>query len=199
MPRRKRLERRDVIWAAARLLEEEGPAAFTLHQLARRLGIQTPSLYNHIEGMAGLRADLAVLNAQKLADAMEQAAIGRSGAEALYAVAQAVRSYIKSSPVLYQFCLLSSGNKETPNKELKAAEERSLRVGLAIVQSFNLQGEDAVHALRGLRSLIHGFASLEAAGGFGMPLDCDDSFHRLLEAYSRGLADIASAKDAAID
>lgn len=199
MPPRKRLDRADVIQAAALLLEEEGPAAFTLHQLARRLGIQTPSLYNHIDGLPGLHADLAVLNARKLADAMEQAAIGCSGPQALYAVAQAVRGYILSAPVLYQFCLLSSGNQANPNDALKAAEERALRVGLAIVQSYNLRGDDAVHALRGLRSLIHGFASLEAAGGFGMPLDCDESFRRLLEAYSRGLSDLAAAQSPAVN
>lgn len=180
-------------------MEEEGPEAFTLHQLARRLGVQTPSLYNHIDGLPGLQGDLAVLNAQKLADAMEHAAIGCSGSQALFAVAQAVRGYILSAPVLYQYCLLSSGNQESPNDDLKAAEERSLHVGLAIVQSYHLQGDDAVHALRGLRSLIHGFASLEAAGGFGMPLDCDESFRRLLEVYSRGLSDLAAATGSAVD
>jgi hypothetical protein len=52
------------------------------------------------------------------------------------------------------------------------------------LESFALQGEDALHATRGLRSLVHGFATLEAAGGFGLPLDCDESFRRLVEMFT---------------
>lgn len=53
------------------------------------------------------------------------------------------------------------------------------------------QAEDGkrifIHAVRGLRSIVHGFATLEAGGGFGMPLDRDESFLRLLRAYLAGL------------
>ena len=36
-------------------------------------------------------------------------------------------------------------------------------------------------------SLVHGFATLEIAGGFGLPLDCDESFRRLVDMFIRGL------------
>lgn len=42
---------------------------------------------------------------------------------------------------------------------------------LAILASYGLYGEEAVHAARGLRSVAHVFASLEVAGGLGMILD----------------------------
>ena len=47
--------------------------------------------------------------------------------------------------------------------------------------------EDGLHAVRGLRSVVHGFASLEVAGGFGLPLDLDESFRRLVEMFIGGL------------
>jgi hypothetical protein len=68
---------------------------------------------------------------------------------------------------------------------LSAAEEPSLRVTLAVVASFGLTGDDALHAVRGLRSLVHGFATLEIAGGFGLPLSLDESFDRLLQMFVR--------------
>ena len=71
--------------------------------------------------------------------------------------------------------------------ELQSAEERVVRVVMAVVASFGLQSEDGLHAVRGLRSLVHGFATLEIAGGFGLPLSCDESFSRLLEVFIRGL------------
>ena len=48
-------------------------------------------------------------------------------------------------------------------------------------------GDEAIHALRALRSVVHGFATLEAAGGFGIPLNLDESFRRLVELLIRGM------------
>jgi hypothetical protein len=50
-----------------------------------------------------------------------------------------------------------------------------------------LNGDDAIHAVRALRSLVHGFATLEVSGGFGIPLDLDESFHRLVDLFIAGI------------
>lgn len=39
--------------------------------------------------------------------------------------------------------------------------------------------------MRALRSLMHGFVSLEAVHGFGLPQDVDKSIHFMLEAFVR--------------
>ncbi|TLN14095.1 TetR/AcrR family transcriptional regulator [bacterium] len=189
MSPKKRIDKDTVVRTAATLMEEGGADALSLTRLAGKLGIQTPSLYNHIDGLGGLQRELTLMSARNLADRMEQAAIGRSGNQAILAIAQAYREYIKSVPALYQNSLRASGNRAQKDPELEALEERTVRVVLVVVESFGLRGDDAIHAVRGLRSLIHGFASLEVAGGFGMPLDCDESFRRLLEIYIRGLVD----------
>ena len=80
---------------------------------------------------------------------------------------------------------------------LLAAEGRRIGIVDTDIQSpgihviFGLKEQDALHAVRGLRSVIHGFAALEVAGGFGLPLDCDESFQRLLQIYIRGLQESA--------
>jgi hypothetical protein len=122
-------------------------------------------------------------------------------------VAQAYRSYIKQHPGLYMASLRASGAQMSdstplpgtelpenglPYAALAAAEERVVRVVMAVLVSFGLEGDDALHAVRGLRSLVHGFASLEIAGGFGLALDCDESFRRLLAMFIRGLEGISS-------
>jgi hypothetical protein len=83
--------------------------------------------------------------------------------------------------------LRSSGQQTPIDVELEAAQERVVQIALAVVASFGLQGNDALHAVRGLRSIVHGFATLEVAGGFGLPLDCDESFRRLITAFINGL------------
>jgi hypothetical protein len=35
--------------------------------------------------------------------------------------------------------------------------------------------------------MVHGFATLEVAGGFGLPQDCDESFRRLVSALAAGM------------
>jgi hypothetical protein len=34
-----------------------------------------------------------------------------------------------------------------------------------------------------LRSIVHGFVSLEHSGGFGLPLEIDETFRRLLVSF----------------
>lgn len=187
MARRARLDTAQVVQAAVALVNQEGADALSLSRLAEQLGIQTPSLYNHIDGLAGLRRELALLNAQQLGACFAEAAIGKAGEGAVMAVAQAYRDYIKRSPGLYLTSLRASGTQSPPDLTLQQAETRSVQVVLTVMASLGLHGEDAIHAVRGLRSVVHGFATLEVAGGFGMPLDCDESFRRLVQALVRGL------------
>jgi AcrR family transcriptional regulator len=187
MSSKKRLTRNDVVQAAVKLLNTEGPDALTLNRLAGELGIRPPSLYNHIDGLPGLQRELSVLNARQIADSLGEAAIGRSGDDLFMDVAQAFRSYVKENPGLYLATLRASGRQETPDPNLMREEERALKIALAIMASLGLQNEDAVHGARAFRSMVHGFATLEVAGGFGLPQDCDESFRRLVDALAAGL------------
>ncbi len=185
-----------VVQAAVELLDSEGPGALSLSRLAGQLGIRTPSLYNHVDGLPGLLHHLALRNAEELAACMGAAAMGKAGGEAMLAVAHAYRGYIKQHPGLYMASLRASGAQAAPNPELAAAEGRVVQIFLAVLAGFGLAGSDALHAVRGLRSAVHGFASLEVAGGFGLPLACDESFRRLLAMLLAGLeaeAQVAAA------
>ena len=186
-PTRPALDRQSVIQAAACLVNAQGAGALTIKRLARELGIQPPSLYNHVSGLPDIQRELAFLNASALVERLSQAAIGKSGPAGIRALASAYRLYILENSGLYQASLRASLNMDSPDPRLQAAEDQAVRVVLAIIDSFGLAGEEAVHAVRALRSLVHGFTSLEAAGGFGMPLSLDESFARLVEMFIRGL------------
>jgi AcrR family transcriptional regulator len=173
------LDRETVIQTAARIIKAEGAETLTINRLARELGVKPPSLYNHIEG-------LAVLNITILGDRISKASIGKSGPAGIRALAQAYRDHIKECSGLYLTSLRASGNMEPPDLRLQAAEDRVVQVALAMIESFGLSGEEAVHAVRALRSMIHGFATLEAAGGFGLPISLDESFDRLVGIFILG-------------
>jgi len=189
MPRktRTRLDKNMVVQAAVDLLNAEGVGALSLSRLANELGIKTPSLYNHVDGLDGLQRELELLNARLLADRFSEAAIGKSGPELFMDVSQAFREYVKEYPGLYMSTLRSSSTQQVLDENLQHEEARMMKVGLAVMASLGLQGEDAIHGLRAFRSVVHGFATLEVAGGFGLPQDCDESFRRLVLALVAGL------------
>ena len=54
MPGKVRLDTEKVVLAAAELVNQQGAEALTIGRLAEKLGIQPPSLYNHIDGLPGL-------------------------------------------------------------------------------------------------------------------------------------------------
>lgn len=184
---RVRLDKDAVIQAAVELVKTDGMPTLTLSRLAEALGIQTPSLYNHIDGLPGLQKDLAVLNAKLLADRLSEAAVGKSGSDLFMEVAQAFRNYVKEYAGLYMSTLRSSGTQDVQDENLVREEERAVKIGTTVMASLGLKEQDAIHALRAFRSTVHGFATLEVAGGFGLPLECDESFRRLVTALSAGL------------
>jgi AcrR family transcriptional regulator len=187
MPPKAGLDRAAVVQAAVALADTAGIEQFTLADLAAQLGVRTPSLYNHVAGLPGLRRDLAVLGTRELSARMSRAAIGKSGDAAMLAIAQAYRAFVAAHPGLYAATVRSSLLTDEPNPELIAAQQDTVEVVLAVLSGYSLGDADAIHAARGLRSLVHGFATLEAADGFGIPLDLDASFQQLVENYIAGL------------
>ena len=70
---------------------------------------------------------------------------------------------------------------------LAVAGARVLESLSAVPAGYRIPERDTVHALRMLRSLTHGFAVLEVAGGFQMATDVDDSFEWTVDFVDRGL------------
>jgi AcrR family transcriptional regulator len=187
------LDRAQVLQAAGQIVDAEGLDALKLSALAERLGVRTPSLYNHIAGLGGLRRELALLSTRQLSARLARAAIGKTTDEALLALAEAFRGYIREHPGLYALTVGASRLQDPPDRELIAAEDGVVQVVLAVLASYGLHDEPAVHAVRGLRSVVHGFATLESAGGFGLPLDTEESFRLLMQMLIGGVRALASA------
>jgi AcrR family transcriptional regulator len=173
-----------VVRAAAALADAAGGREVTLAELATRLGVRTPSLYNHIPGQEGLRRELALLGTRELGQRLGRAAMGQAGDDAILSLAHAYRAFAKEHPGLYAASLRAPQPTDT---EHVAAGEEILSVLRAVLESYGLRDEAATHAIRGLRSVLHGFVSLELAGGFALPLDLDESFVRLVRVFIGGM------------
>jgi hypothetical protein len=70
---------------------------------------------------------------------------------------------------------------------LVAAVGRVLASWKAMLHGYRLDPDQEIHALRMLRSMMHGFATLEAIGSFQINADVDDSFTWMIGFIDQGL------------
>ena len=171
--------------AGAALVDEIGFDNLSMGLLAERLGVKTPSLYKHIASQADLAHRIAVLATTELADAIRDATQGRAGTDALAAGAHAMRAYVLEHPGRY-----AAGNAARPtgpDDPMVPAVGRVLASWAAMLHGYRLDPGQEIHALRMLRSMLHGFATLEAAGSFQIDADVDDSFTWMIGFIDQGL------------
>jgi AcrR family transcriptional regulator len=173
-----------VVAAAAKLADAEGLQALTLARLATDLGVRPPSLYAHVGGLEDVRRRLAIRGSRELGVELQKAAAGRARADALRAIAVAYRQYGASHPGTYA-ALQHAPDPDDP--EAVAAATAAVDVVLAVLRGYGLDGDDAIHAARIIRSAFHGFVTLEGAAGFGIPLALDETFSRLVRTLDAGL------------
>ena len=185
MAKHRRLDRGQVVAQAATLADAAGSAqAVTLTALAAALDIRVPSLYNHISSLDDLHDALANHALQEMMRQLRAAAVGKVGHEALVAWAWAYRRFAQVHPGLYPLTLRAPAPDDA---ERVALAQELLQMLLLLLASMGIHGDDAIHAVRGLRALVHGFAALEAAEGFKMPYDLEESFRRALVAFLAGV------------
>ena len=174
-----------MVAASAALADEVGLAGVTMGLVAERLGVRAPSLYKHVAGQAELSRRIAVLALTELGDALRDALQGLSGRDALAAAARTTRAYVVEHPGRYAATIRL--DVRGPDDPVAAAGARVLGSLSAVLAGYRLDPADTVHALRLLRSVLHGFAMVEAARGFEMDTDVDESFEWLIGFLDRGL------------
>jgi hypothetical protein len=111
--------------------------------------------------------------------------VGKSGRSALRAVAGAYPGYAAQHPGL---CAASVRAPARGDVEHAAAGQAAVDVILAVLDGYQLSDADAVDAVRSLRVVLHGFTSLDAAGGFGLPHSVDETFARLIDSLDETFA-----------
>ena len=94
-----------ILDTALQLVEEKGFDKFSMHDLAKALGIKTPSLYNHFSGIKQLQKELALKIEQDLYHQSTQAMKDKSPDDMIRSLAHTQLEYAKQHPHLYQVIL----------------------------------------------------------------------------------------------
>ena len=184
MARRNGISKIDVVRAAAQIADAKGWDALTLADVAAKLRIRSPSLYNHIGGLNALRRELKLLSMRELGASLSRATIGKSRADAVRDLAAAYRAFVKRHPGIYAATMIAP---ERGDQEIKRASDEIVEICVSVLNGYGFGRRDAIHAVRAMRSAVHGFVGLEIAGGFGIPVDVDKSFEWMVTALLSGL------------
>ncbi|WP_193614923.1 TetR/AcrR family transcriptional regulator [Nocardioides lijunqiniae] len=165
--------------AGAELADEVGFDRVTITEVARRFDVKVASLYSHVTGSDDLRTRIALLALEELADRGDSALAGRSGKDALTAMADVYRDYAREHPGRYAAAQLRLDTETA----LASAGPRHAAMSRAVLRGYDLTEPDQTHAVRLLGSVFRGFVDLELGGAFShSEPDSETSWRRSLDA-----------------
>lgn len=165
--------------AAADLADAIGFDGVTMSALAKQFGVKDASLYSHVKNLQELRARVTVLAAAEKTDLIAAAVAGRAGRDALAAYAHTWRDYALRHPGRYA----ATQSPVPPGLvDAGATAARAVELTYSMLRAYGLTEPDLTDAVRLLRSTFHGYAALEAGGGFQHSRDTAASWERIIDA-----------------
>jgi AcrR family transcriptional regulator len=186
MGRKRGLTLDQVVDAAGEIADRDGLEALSLASVASALDVRSPSLYSHVEGLGGLRRQLAFHAAAELTADLRESVSGLEATDALVTIAHRYRSFARRRPGLYAALLPSPTPEDDP--ELAAALGEPVVVVGSVLAEIGIDASAVVPLVRALRSTIHGFVDLEMKGGFGLRDDIDESFTVAIDVFIAAIA-----------
>ncbi|MCX5269188.1 TetR/AcrR family transcriptional regulator [Streptomyces sp. NBC_00199] len=179
-----------LVRAGAELADEAGFEEVTVSALARRFDVRVASLYSHVKNSQDLRTRIALLALEELADRAADALAGRSGKDALTALADVYRDYAHEHPGRYAAAQL----RLDPETAAASAGVRHAQMTRALLRGYDLEEPDRTHAVRLLGSVFNGYVALELGGSFSHSApDTDETWARVLDALDALLRNWPSA------
>lgn len=150
------------------LLEERGPAGFSLRALAKRAGVSHAAPAHHFGDAGGLMTALAARGYERLAEAQaaRRAEAGRDPLERLAAGGLGYVEMARRHPALFDL-LLDARRLDWKDEALCRATDAAfaqLEADTALLRGRDVSEEERAETLRIACSVAHGAASLLNAG-----------------------------------
>lgn len=169
----KKITKADIIAATVGILNKHGVAGVSLKEVAEKLEIKPPSLYNHIKNREELLSLVAAFSLERFYHTLLTASVGVQKKEALFAMSEAYRKFALAFPGQYELIQRQNYWKNTP---AEATSDQIVGLLQKVLASFALPKEEQIHFIRLMRSYLHGFSSLTGNNSFQLQEDIEESF-----------------------
>ncbi|PGS50458.1 TetR/AcrR family transcriptional regulator [Bacillus sp. AFS041924] len=174
----------ELLKTSIEIVDTEGWEALTISYLAKKLTIQPPSIYNHVKNLEELKNHVALHGINQLFEQLRDSIEGKVDEEAIYSLAFAYLDFARIHPGLYKATLSS---KHTLGEAYTQLGNKILDLIFTTLKPYDLSEIELIHTVRGLRSILHGFVSLENDEGFGIDLPINESVLFVLRNYVQQL------------
>lgn len=175
-----------VVETAIKCIEETECGVVSMHEIARRLGVKTPSLYNHIKGNKELQYEVFQYAIDKFVINQQCAVADRTGDDAVKAFARAYYRFAAENKGLYRLIMSIPSEQDERAKEMAVP---LLDTVVTILSDYGLEPRDIAHWQRVFRAMLHGFISEEDLGYFYYYKDVDlaESREIAVQCFLQGL------------
>jgi AcrR family transcriptional regulator len=174
--KRARLDRETVVAAAETLVDRDGYDALSMTLLAAELDSRVSSLYNHVDSLDELRAEIQVRAMRLLGRHVQRSAMGHSGADGLRVMSHQLRVFAQEHPQRY-----AALTRQPLDREAFLEAAGDVMEALAVmVRSAGLPEERIIPTGLAIFSALHGFVSLEVSGYFGGVEDLEEVFEQIV-------------------
>ena len=180
-----------VVAAGAEFADEFGIESVTLAALAERLGVKPPALYKHVDSIGDLQHRIATLAMSEFGDVLGIAIQGKSGADAISALFEAMYAYIAEHPGRY--AAATNAKLQGNDDPFFVATSRVINSMRAVLTSYGIPLDERDHAIRMLRSTIHGFAQFQTANAFQWSNDPAETVAWMIRFFDAGLKAITKS------
>ncbi|MBL1076627.1 TetR/AcrR family transcriptional regulator [Nocardia sp. 2] len=172
--------RTELIEAAIRLLEQDGPEALQTRRVAAAAGASTMTVYTHFGGMTGLLDAVAAEAFSRFGAALGAAAFTDDPVADFFVMGRAYREYALANPQRYRlmFGLTAPGagkpgyvmdlTTETPDDAVGADTfGHAITAAERMIAGGHIRSDPPRQVAARLWALLHGAILLEMAGHFG--------------------------------
>lgn len=159
----KGLTKEIIVKEAILCIEDSGQPIISLHEIARRLEIKTPSLYNHIKNTNELRYEVFGYAIDKFINVLEEAIKDKQKDDAVMAFAEAYHNFAMQNKGLYRLIMSIPSENDDLSKQMAVP---LLNVVVNMLSDYGLAEDMIAHYQRVFRAILHGFISQEDLGYF---------------------------------
>ncbi|MCP1109519.1 TetR/AcrR family transcriptional regulator [Ohessyouella blattaphilus] len=181
---RKGLDTETVVKVAAEITDELGFDKVTLKEISERLGVRSPSLYNHIDNLSDLKEMVSTYAMELARDNLVKATRGRTGIDALKEMGRCYIRFAREHAGLYETIQWMNINSGVERDSLFS---EVVQLVCDIAEGVGTTELEASHIIRTVRSLAHGFASVESHHGFSHPSSVESSYEYALDMFFYGI------------